>query len=78
MLDFCYLKCRQIRLQPLIIDEKPLENLSNASFEESRDKNFETIRVFEMLCEVSRKLMSTRENTLRKNKLQPRKTTKAF
>jgi len=43
-----------------------LKNLSDATFEELKDKNFEVIRVVEMLCEVCQKPMSTKEKSLRK------------
>ena len=46
--------------------EKSLKNLSDATFEELKDKNFEVIRVVEMLCEVCQKPMSTKEKSLRK------------
>ena len=43
-----------------------MKNLSDATFEELKDKNFEMIRVVEMLCEVCQKPMSTKEKSLRK------------
>lgn len=43
-----------------------MKNLSDATFEELKDKNFEVIRVVEMLCEVCQKPMSTKEKSLRK------------
>ena len=42
-----------------------MKNLSDATFEELKDKSFELIRVTEMLCEVCQKPMGTKEKTLK-------------
>ncbi len=42
------------------------KSLSEARFEEMKDKGFELIRVVEMMCEVCEKPMSTREKLLRR------------
>ena len=46
--------------------EKSLKNLSDATFEELKDKNFEIIRAVEMLCEVCQKPMDVKEKSLKK------------
>ncbi len=42
------------------------KSLSEARFEELKDKTFELIRMVEMMCEVCEKTMSTKEKLLRK------------
>jgi hypothetical protein len=46
--------------------EKLLKKLSDIRFEELEDKNFELIRVAEMLCEVCQKPINTREKASRR------------
>jgi hypothetical protein len=46
--------------------EKFLKNLSETKFEELRGKNFEIIRIVEMLCEACEKPLSKKEKFLRK------------
>lgn len=43
-----------------------MKNLSEIKFEELRGKNFEIIRIVEMLCEVCEKPLSKKEKFLRK------------
>ena len=48
------------------------KNLSEVQFEELKDKSFELIRVVEMLCEVCKKPLSTKEKLLRAVQIQSR------
>jgi hypothetical protein len=43
-----------------------LKSLSEATFEELRDRNFELIQVVEMRCEVCEKPLGTKEKSVRR------------
>ena len=45
---------------------RSLKSLSEATFEELRGRDFELIRVVEMLCEVCRKPLSRKEKAVRR------------